>query len=292
MASNNAASEPLTLVPIVSCFQVVTIDQAKANGASLVQLSLDLGCTLCTVTMTEHGVELGAELSLSWDDLAYIAKHQNLCFEVHADGLVPIRAFSEQLGRSYQLMPTEHEPALLIAGFVMHRFRDVSPATGACAMVKAVIPFKGRLLDTATGLGYSAIEAAKFASQVVTIELDPVATQMARRNPASGGLFDNPRIERMIGDSAELIKTLPAEHFAALVHDPPAINLAGQLYSAEFYAQAWRVLQRGGKMFHYVGDPNSASGGRTTKGVVRRLQDAGFKRVVPKPQAFGVLASK
>jgi predicted methyltransferase len=159
-------------------------------------------------------------------------------------------------------------------------------------MAKAVLPFSGRLLDTATGLGYSVIEAAKYASEVITIELDPIATQMARRNPVSRELFTNPKIKRLIGNSAELIKAQPSESFGAVVHDPPAINLAGELYSGAFYAEVLRVLQRGGKMFHYVGDPNSASGGRTTKGVVRRLQDVGFKRVVPKPQAFGLLAFK
>ena len=54
----------------------------------------------------------------------------------------------------------------------------------------------------------------------------------------------------------------------------------------------WRVLRRNGKLFHYIGDPDSKSGARTTKGVVRRLQEAGFTRIVPKPQAFGVAAYK
>lgn len=278
--------------PILSCFHVVALEQAQRRGETTLRLSLDLGCSLADVRLDSAGVEVQSGLTLSWEDLAYIREHENLCFEVHAQELVPIRAFSEQLGRSYQLMPTENEPALLIAGFVMHRFRDVTPREGALAMVKAVLPFKGRLLDTATGLGYAAIEAAKYASSVLTIELDPVASQVAMRNPVSRALFDASNIERVIGNSAEFVQSLPKEHFAAIVHDPPAINLAGELYSAEFYAQALRVLARGGKMFHYVGDPKSTSGARTTKGVVRRLQDVGFKRVVPKPQAFGVLAFK
>lgn len=279
-------------VPIVSCFQAVALEAAKARGDATARVSLDLGCTFADVPVSLEGVELRAGLTVSWEDLAYVSKHENLCFEVYADELVPIRGYSQELGRTYQLMPTEHEPALLIAGFVMHRFRDVTPRAGARAMVKAVVPFNGRLLDTATGLGYAAIEAVKYASQVVTIELDPMAREMALRNPASRALFDSPNIELHLGNSAELIHTFPQEHFGALVHDPPAINLAGELYSAEFYGHALRVLQRGGKMFHYVGDPASASGSRTTKGVVRRLQEVGFKRVLPKPQAFGVLAFK
>ncbi len=64
------------------------------------------------------------------------------------------------------------------------------------------------------------------------------------------------------------------------------------MYSGEFYAECFRVLRRNGKLFHYIGDPDSKSGARTTRGVVRRLQEAGFTRVVPKPQAFGVAAYK
>src|SRR5690606_33709387 len=125
-----------------------------------------------------------------------------------------------------------------------------------------------------------------------TIELDPEAQTMARRNPWSRALFTAPNLTQLLGDSATLIDTFAAESFGAIVHDPPAINLAGDLYSERFYSQALRVLTRGGKFFHYIGDPNSASGGRTTKGVMRRLQSAGFRKVVPKPEAFGVLALK
>jgi len=52
------------------------------------------------------------------------------------------------------------------------------------------------------------------------------------------------------------------------------------------------VLKRGGRLFHYIGDPNSKASGNVTKGVMRRLQDAGFKRVVRRPEAFGVVAYK
>ena len=76
------------------------------------------------------------------------------------------------------------------------------------------------------------------------------------------------------------------------MHDPPAFGLAGELYSLEFYARALRVLRQGGRMFHYIGAPRSDSGARVTKGVVRRLRDAGFVKVAPVPRAFGVVAVK
>jgi hypothetical protein len=41
-----------------------------------------------------------------------------------------------------------------------------------------------------------------------------------------------------------------------------------------------------------VGDLKSRSGRNVVKGVARRLQEAGFSKVVRKPQAFGVVAYK
>ena len=59
-----------------------------------------------------------------------------------------------------------------------------------------------------------------------------------------------------------------------------------------FYQQAWRVLADNGRMFHYLGDPGSSLGSRVTQGVMQRLRAAGFRRIVPKPIAYGVLACK
>jgi predicted methyltransferase len=67
----------------------------------------------------------------------------------------------------------------------------------------------GQVLDTATGLGYTAIEAAKTAAHVTTIELDPTALEVARCNPWSQALFDNPKIMQRIGDSFDVAETLP-----------------------------------------------------------------------------------
>jgi predicted methyltransferase len=54
----------------------------------------------------------------------------------------------------------------------------------------------------------------------------------------------------------------------------------------------WRILSASGRLFHYVGNPDSKSGANVTRGVVKRLQEAGFHRIVPKPTAFGLLAFK
>jgi predicted methyltransferase len=125
---------------------------------------------------------------------------------------------------------------------------------------------------------------------VLTIELDSAATEIARANPWSREMFEDERIEWRIGDSFEVVPELPDASFEAVIHDPPQFSLAGELYSLEFYRQVHRMLAPGGKLFHYIGDPESKMSGNVTRGVLRRLEEAGFRGVKRRPQAFGVSA--
>lgn len=62
-----------------------------------------------------------------------------------------------------------------------------------------------RLLDTCTGLGYTAIAAAKCkgVTGVVTVELDEVSLRMCARNPWSREMFVNDKITSLQGDCCE-----------------------------------------------------------------------------------------
>ena len=181
---------------------------------------------------------------------------------------------------------------MLIAGFVMHRIKDIDPWQQSQRMVAAIAPITGSVLDTTTGLGYTAILAARNAESVTTIELDPGAQAMARHNPWSQELFTNPRITRVMGDASEVVPTFDDESFSRVVHDPPTFALAGELYSGAFYRELYRILRRGGRLSHYVGDPKSKASGGVTRGVMRRLQEAGFSRVSGNAEAYGVVAYK
>jgi hypothetical protein len=52
----------------------------------------------------------------------------------------------------------------------------------------------------------------------------------------------------------------------------------------------FRVLRRGGRLFHYTGNLASKHGHRVALGIVRRLKDASFARVVRCPAACGLVA--
>jgi hypothetical protein len=276
---------------ILSHFQANALLEAHRAGRNTTMTSLDLGLTTTEIHLTPDRLIL-PDTILAWNEIEEIARHDTACFAVENDHAQMIRGYSDLTGRVYGLLPTEAAPTMLISGLPMHRIKGTDPHKDTLAKIKAIAPITGRVLDTCTGLGYTAIEAAKTAEHVITIELDPTAQEMAQYNPWSRSLFDNPKIEQIIGDAFEVVPSFEDGAFSCILHDPPTLNLAGELYSGEFYRDCWRVLRRNGKLFHYIGDPDSKSGARTTKGVVRRLQEAGFTRVAHKPQAFGVVAYK
>ena len=276
---------------ILSHFQAAELLQARSQERSTAAISLDLGLTVTEVTLTPDRLIL-PDAVVTWPDIEEIAQHETACFIIKGNRIKHIRGFSEFTGRAYGLMPTASAPTMLISGLPMHRIKNTNPYLDTLAKIKALAPIHGRVLDTCTGLGYTAIEAAKTAEHVITIELDPTAQEIAHYNPWSRSLFDNPKIEQIIGDTFDEIQNFEDGTFSCIIHDPPMLSLAGDLYSGDFYAECFRVLRSSGRLFHYIGDPDSKSGARTTKGVVRRLQAAGFTRVVSKPQAFGVVAFK
>lgn len=277
---------------VLSYLQARQLLDARKNGQSTLRVSLDLNLTESEVELQADCVLFPAGESLDWTSLEEISRNETACYVVEEHAARAIKGFSEFSGRVYGLMPTASAPTMLISGIPMHRIKDTNPHQDTLNKIKAIAPIKGDVLDTATGLGYTAIEAAKTARRVVTVEIDPTAQEVARLNPWSRALFGNPKITQIIGDAFEEIEKFEAESFSAIIHDPPMFSLAGDLYSLAFYQQAFRVLKHNGKIFHYIGDPESRTGARVTAGVVRRLQEADFKRVRRAPRAFGVVAYK
>jgi len=277
---------------VLSHFQAGQILEARRNGHPVVTVSLDLNLTGSEVRLQPEHVLFPAGESLDWKSIEEISRNETACYIVDEHTAKAIKGFSDFSERVYGLMPTASAPTMLISGIPMHRIKDTNPHQDTLNKIKAIAPVKGDVLDTTTGLGYTAIEAAKTARHVVTIEIDPTAQEIARLNPWSQELFENSKITQVIGDAFDEIQGLEAESFSVIIHDPPMFSLAGDLYALTFYQQAFRVLRHNGRIFHYIGDPESKSGARVTAGVIRRLQEAGFKRVTRAPRAFGVVAHK
>ncbi|MHB8645482.1 MAG: class I SAM-dependent methyltransferase [Thermomicrobiales bacterium] len=277
---------------ILSHIQARPLIAARDAGQPSATVSLDLGVTTVAVQLGADAVLFPNRQCLSWHAIAMIAREKSSCFVVRDNAAEKVSLFSDTLNRAYSLLPTARAPTILNAGFTMHRIVGTDPYRDTIEKIRSIAPIHGRVLDTVTGLGYTAIEAAKYADHVLTIEIDPTVLAIARLNPWSRSLFTNPKITRVVGDTFAEIGTLDDRQFARIIHDPPSVSLAGELYSGEYYRQLHRVLQRGGRLFHYIGNLESGHGGKVAPGVMRRLQAAGFTRVIRCPKAFGLVAYK
>lgn len=277
---------------VLSHFQAQEVLAARLKRIERVEVSFDLGLSITRVSVSSEGMRLPDGKVLGWECIEEIAKSTSNCYVIENDYMRPIQFYSERTARLFSLYPTRSAPTMLVSGIPMHRIKDTDPHQDTLEKVRAIKPLVGQVLDTATGLGYTAIEAARTAQHVTTIELDPAALSVSRLNPWSQELFDNPKITQIIGDSFEVVAGMEAGHFTRVIHDPPAFSLAGDLYSGEFYREVYRVMRNRSQLFHYIGDPDSKSGRGITAGVIRRLQQAGFRQVRRAPRAFGVVAVK
>ncbi len=185
-------------------------------------------------------------------------------------------------------------PTVEINGIHMHRIEGVDPWRDTLEKVRAARVRPGhRVLDTCTGLGYTAIASARAgASMVVTVEVSEAVLWLAERNPWSRGLGDE-RITIIHGDVTRVVRLLPAGFFDRVIHDPPRFSRStGDLYSLSFYRELYRVLRPGGLLFHYTGAPRRRRGVNIAKGVSRRLREAGFTGVRFIDRAAGIVARK
>ncbi|MEM1681992.1 MAG: RsmD family RNA methyltransferase [Sulfolobales archaeon] len=256
-----------------------------------VELVVDMGLSRLTARITDSGVILGESHYIEFDELSTI--EEGFAYKVMSDKLVRIDMFENN--NYYKLKPVapRKAPTLEINGIQMHRATYVDPWTDTLLKVSTLGNIAGAdVLDVCTGLGYTAIaEVERGAKGVVTVEVDPNVLRIAQYNPWSRGLEDS-RIEIILSDAAEYVKKLESERFDAVLHDPPRVNVAGELYSLDFYRELYRVLKPGRRLFHYVGEPGKHGNVSYHKGIKNRLEAAGFTSIRWIDEAKGFLAVK
>ncbi len=272
----------------------VTLIEAMARGEPEAAASLDLGRSTGTVALDAALARFPDGQTLSREALDAVAGGPESVFAVLESTVEKVTWFSAETNRVYTLRATDGWPALEISGILMHRIKDTDPRRDAESKIAAIAPVRGRVLETCCGLGYSAILAARTATHVTVFEIDPNVLEMARINPWSQPLFD-PRgnIDVVNENIAEGIHDIPGDAFDFVIHDPPTLAVAGDLYAGDFYRQLHRVLRPGGRLFHYTGDPGSRHRRQDLPGrVAQRLASLGFTEVRREPAALGVSARK
>jgi predicted methyltransferase len=263
---------------------------AIAKGLSNVRLSPDLHLTEQTFDLIDQELVLDDNNKLTVIELKKIVKKTGRIYLCHNGSIEPLEDRSRGY---YKLVPTTGAPLLEISGVKMHISKGTDPFTSASAMAEQAVSQGDRVLDCCSGLGYAAIAAYRLGAQeVLTIELSPEVMGLRVQNPWSRDLA-NAGIEQRQGNSYKLILTMADASFDSVIHDPPRFSLAGELYSEEFYSEIYRVLRKGGKLFHYTGNPHVIkTGSRFVDGVIRRLKSAGFRNVKKIEHLMGVSAQK
>jgi uncharacterized protein len=267
---------------------------AVAAGEITVDASLDLGRTTATLALEPGVVRFPDGQSLTPGQIRMVVENPESVFAVLEDELEKVTWFAPETNKVYTLRATAGWPALEISGVLMHRIKDTDPRADAESKIAALGPVRGRVLETCCGLGYSATHCARTADHVTVFEIDANVLRMARLNPWSAPLFEEgANIEVRNEDVGEAIRDLPDHAFDAVLHDPPTLAHAGELYGDAFYRQLLRVLKPRGRLFHYTGDPGSRHRRQDLPGrVAQRLADVGFAQVRREPAALGVSARK
>jgi len=263
---------------------------ALDGGAASVDISVDLNLSSGTFTLGDDALILDADQRLTRSELREIEAKERGIFLLADSQLELLEVRDEGY---YKLVPTDLAPVLEISGVKMHISKGINPFESAGQMAAQVVKKGDRVLDTCSGLGYAASAALTLgAREVVSVELSSKVMALREKNPWSQRIFGD-NIQLVHGDIDEYIRDLPAESFDAVIHDPPRLSLAGELYGESFYREIYRVLKKRGALFHYTGNPHLLRRGTSfIDHAAQRLRDVGFTRVVKVVELMGVTARK
>jgi len=279
---------------VISKYQVKKILASHLKGLAEISISLGLGRSKEGIKFDAGNVIFPDGQSIPIKEVRKIL-NTDACVLAENNTLLKAQFYSQETRKTYKLVATGDNtpPTLAISGIRMHRVRDVNPLEDAVSKIEAIQSVKGRILDTCTGLGYTAIMASRNAKEVITVERDSNVIEIAKINPWSGELWSRRNIGIIEGDIFEEIKKFRPGFFAGIIHDPPRFSLAGKLYSARFYAELFRVLKNNGRLYHYTGNPGARYRGKDfVSGIIKRLEDAGFRNIRRYEKGLGVVAEK
>jgi len=247
-------------------------------------ISLDLGMSKSKITKEGNYIIFPDGQKLDIDIIKKANKRSNHdCFLVEKNSLYFIYIFENQTAYKLYEPRMDYHPTLWINGSVMHTISVSNPIEDVKNKVKVLGEINGEVLDTCFGLGYTAIELKNAgADKVYTYEISKAVLEIAKVNPWSKDAFSSSKILIHNSDIIPAIRQFPEERFSFILHDPPNIKINGDLYPLAFYKELYRVLERNGTLYHFIG------GGRApreykvdyTKGVIKRLYTAGFRKVV------------
>ncbi len=261
--------------PLLTERECRALRDARAAGGARIECTLDLGLTRSALTSRAD--------DWTWDgrNFPYAEScRPRTIYYWTGSGYEQVAQYATAL---FKLVPTEWDvPTFEIDGIKMLPSAKVSPYADAERKVALIAPRGKTVLDTCGGLGYFAAWCLRGgAARVLSFEKHASVLWLRSLNPWSPDSPWQPTPGRALqlvhGDIVQQVVALPDSSVDAILHDPPRISIAGELYSQAFYDQLVRVLRPDGTLFHYTGEPQSVSRGRKlAKEVIERLRRAGL----------------
>ncbi len=244
------------------------LNNAIAAGKSSTIISLDLGLTKKDVALREGKLVLQKKLY----DIPTLKKEEKTCFILLDDAqeFERIQFSGSETGQVYGLDETAGRPMLKVSATPHHKWDFIKRIENDCLF--------GEVFDAGTGLGYTAIAAAKTAARVITIEADPHVIEMQKMNPWSNGLTAE-NIDCVEGDVYEFLKTVPDNTFDAIILDGGTPRSSGDFFSLINYVEARRSLKNTGTLYHYLPNHGITRGRDFPAEVIKRLETAGFTKI-------------
>ena len=276
---------------IISHYGASRLMEAKKSGMKSAEISLDMNITKAKVCIGEDFFIFPQNEKIPESLLKKAIKDDKSCFLIKGNTLLKMQLFSDKTNNFYKIVPTKDAPTIEISGIRMHVTKEITPMQDTKKKIESISPIKGIVLDTCMGLGYTAIFASKPADFVFTCEKDENVLEIAGLNPWSKELFNNKKISIIRTSVFDEIKIFKGGMFDAIIHDPPRFSLAPELYSQEFYVQAFRVLKKGGRIYHYTGSPGKRFRKiNLQRNVAKKLRAAGFREI--ENSHYGLAAKK
>jgi len=256
-------------------------------------VSLDLGLSRSRILVCEDDIVLPGGSRVAKEALRKSFREPQDCVELAGSRCRKVYDYCAKTRRYYKLFQPfeDRAPTIVIAGAAMHAIVRMDPWEDVMEKVGLLTARGGECLDTCFGLGYSAQLLARAGfDRVVSCEVDTNVLACAAVNPWSRAALEDRRIEIVQADVRDYLRGCQRERFATIFHDPPTVQLAGELYGTALYAELARVLLHGGTLYHYVGSPGGRLGADHAGRVMQRLREVGF--VNARRRARGVIARR
>lgn len=292
MNHRSEKSEPLFLTAV----EIKTIREAlEQNLPQTLFISLDMGRNRRKILLHSPEYFEVESNKIALPDFLFGKKEERTIFIYRQGEWRKWQRFDPSTRKFYKMVFTApaRPPTIEIGGIKMHVTKGADPSQDTRNKIDTFGKLSGTVLDTCLGLGYTAIACArrKQVEKVLVCEADPNVYHFCRENPWSQSLFGNDKIQVVLMPAQELVSRAPDSYFTAIVHDPPRFALAPELYSENFYHEVFRVLKRGGELYHYTGNPNQRVRKKALLIHTRELLNrTGFRQV--KQAYFGVVARK